>query len=215
MDDLAGKAVNKAELQSTFRVDVRPEVPVVGLVSRLVYQKGVDVLAEAIDRIMTMDVQVIILGTGEVWSHFFFGDLPNRFPGRVGAHIGYDPRLAHLVMGGSDFLLVPSRYEPCGLTQMQAMRYATVPIVRNTGGLADTVEQYVESTGAGDGFKFQDLSAGAIADTVGWAVSTYFDRPDHLAAMRQRGMRKRFEWSSAAEQYERLFEWACQRRRAG
>jgi starch synthase len=98
---------------------------------------------------------------------------------------------------------------------MQAMRYATVPIVRNTGGLADTVEQYVESTGAGDGFKFQDLSAGAIADTVGWAVSTYFDRPDHLAAMRQRGMRKRFEWSSAAEQYERLFEWACQRRRAG
>lgn len=215
VDNIAGKAAAKEALQRAFHLPVRPNVPIVGLVTRLAYQKGLDVLAAAMPSIGQLDLQVIVLGTGEVWAHFFYGDLPNRYPGKVGAFIGYDDVRAHLIIAGSDFLLVPSRYEPCGLTQLQALRYGTLPIVRETGGLADTVDQYVEETGDGDGFKFIDLSADAISNTVGWGVSTYYDRPEHLKRMRDRAMRKRFLWSDAAERYEHLFRWAIERKQSG
>jgi starch synthase len=213
VDQLAGKKVCKEHLQRAFGLPVRPEVPIVGLVTRLAYQKGVDVLAAAIPSMMHFDMQLVVLGSGEVWAHFFYGGLPTTYPGKVGSYIGYDETRAHLVMAGSDFLLVPSRYEPCGLTQLQALRYGTLPIVRSTGGLNDTVDQYDETTGAGDGFLFHDLEAHAIANTVGWGVSTYFDRPHHLATMKDRAMRKRFLWSTAADQYEHLFRWAIERKR--
>lgn len=213
--DMDGKAECKRELQRMFHLPVRPDVPVAAVVTRLVYQKGIDVLAEALPRIMQMDLQLIVLGTGEVWAHFFYGDLPNNYPAKAGAYIGYDDERAHAILAGSDFLLMPSRYEPCGLTQMQAMRYGTLPIVRAAGGLDDTVEQYNEATGEGDGFKFYDLTANAIADSVGWAVSTHYDRFDHIRRMRERAMRKRFRWSDAAERYEDLYQWALERRRGG
>lgn len=211
-DDLSGKAAAKAELQRAFNLPVRPDVPIVGMVTRLAYQKGLDVLAEGMDRILDMELQFVIVGTGEIWAHFYYGDLPNRCPAKAGAYIGYDQRRAHLTIAGSDFLLVPSRYEPCGLTQLQAMRYGTLPVVRSTGGLADTVDQYHEANGHGDGFLFGDLTGNAIANTVGWAVSTYYDRPHHFEQMRERAMRKRFLWSSAAEQYEHLYHWAIERK---
>jgi starch synthase len=213
VDQPGGKKICKEELQRSFGLPIRPDVPIVGLVTRLAYQKGIDILASAIPSMMSMDMQLVVLGAGEVWAHFYYGGLPSSYPGKVGSYIGYDDVRAHLIMAGSDFLLVPSRYEPCGLTQLQALRYGTLPIVRSTGGLNDTVDQYDESTGGGDGFRFHDLSPRAIADTVGWGVSTYFDRPHHFAAMRDRAMRKRFLWSTGAEQYEHLFRWAIERKR--
>jgi starch synthase len=127
--------------------------------------------------------------------------------------IGFDEGLAHRIEAGSDFLLMPSRFEPCGLNQMYSQRYGTLPIVRGTGGLLDTVVNYDQATGNGTGFIFWDLTPGAIADTVGWALSTYFERPDHIEAMRKRAMQQDFSWDRAAEAYEGLYREAYQIRR--
>jgi starch synthase len=213
VDNLAGKAECKAHLQRVFGLPVRANVPIVGMVSRLAYQKGVDVLAAAIARILDWDLQFVLLGSGEVWAHFFYGGLPGAYPGKAGAYIGYDDVREHLVKAGSDFFLMPSRYEPCGLSQLSSKRYGSLPIVRATGGLEDTVANYNEATGEGDGFKFFDLTGDAIANTVGWAISTFYDRPHHLQAMMKRAMRQRFLWSDAASKYEQLYQWAVARKR--
>jgi starch synthase len=215
VDDLAGKAVCKKALQELFQLQVRPDVPVIAMVGRLAYQKGIDVLAGAIPRILGMDVQLVFLGTGETWAHFFYGDLPARNPGRVGSFIGFDVKKAHLCYAGADYFLMPSRYEPCGLTQLISKRYGTLPIARGTGGLVDTVDSYHEATGGGDGFLFHDLNEQSIADTVGWAVSTWYDRPAHHQAMVQRAMKQRFSWADSATRYEDLYRWAIERRREG
>lgn len=213
VDHLDGKSRCKEELQTMFGLAPDPSIPVVGIVSRLAYQKGVDVLAAAIPAIMEMDIQIALLGEGEIWAHFFYGGLPAKYPGRVGAFIGFDSRRAHLIYAGSDFFLMPSRYEPCGISQLVSKRYGSVPIVRATGGLEDTVHNYIESTGQGDGFKFHDLTTQAIANTVGWAVSTYHDRPEHHAQMVRRSMTERFLWSESADRYQHLYRWAIERRR--
>lgn len=214
-DDLEGKAICKQELQKKFHLPIRPDAPVIGMVSRLAYQKGIDVLAQALPRVFEMDVQAVFLGQGEVWAHFVYGDLPVRFPDKAGAFVGFDLERAHLVYAGSDFFLMPSRYEPCGISQLAAKRYGALPIVRSTGGLEDTIENYDELTGGGDGFKFYDLTPGAIANTVGWAVSTYFDRRPHFDEMVRRAMRQRFLWSDAAIRYQDLYQWAIDRKRGG
>lgn len=213
VDNLDGKAQCKRHLQEIFHLPVRPDVPIIGMVTRLAYQKGVDILADAVHRFIDWDLQFVILGTGEVWAHFFYGNLPTQYAGKAGAFIGYDDFREHLIKAGADFLLMPSRYEPCGLSQLSSKRYGTLPIVRATGGLDDTVENYNESTGGGDGFKFHDMTASAIANTIGWAISTYYDRPEHLKAMIDRAMRQRFLWSDAAKQYEQLYQWAIERKR--
>lgn len=210
---IKGKAACKEELQRVFDLPVDPKVPVIGMVTRLAYQKGVDVLAAAVPQFMPLDVQFVVLGTGEVWAHFYYGDLPKHFPGKAGAYIGFDETRAHLVMAGSDFFLMPSRYEPCGLSQLAALRYGSLPIVRDTGGLNDTVENYDEVTGFGDGFKFHNLTPEAIRDTIGWAVSTYYDRPWHITSMISRAMQKRFRWADSAHRYEELYHWALERKR--
>lgn len=212
-DDLAGKAACKKILQEKFNLPVKPDVPVIAMVSRLAYQKGIDVLASAMSRILELDIQFVVLGTGEVWAHFYFGDMPARYRGKVGSFIGFDNERAHQTYAGADFFLMPSRYEPCGLSQMMAMRYGTLPIVRSTGGLVDTVENYVEATGAGDGFRFDDLTPNAIFDTVGWAVSTYYDRKQHLKQLIDTAMAQRFSWESAAHKYVELYGWAIEKKR--
>jgi len=207
--DLDGKAAAKERLQRTFGLRLDPAIPTVGVVSRFVAQKGLDVAAEAVDRILGgMDVQFAIVGAGEKGLEAYYGDLPRHYPGRVGSHIGYSDELAHLIEGGGDFFLMPSRFEPCGLNQIYSLRYGTLPIVRAIGGLEDTVEQYDEATGAGTGFKFNTLSPAAIHDTVGWAVSTWYDRPTHIAAMRQAAMARDFSWEASARAYVALYERA-------
>jgi len=213
-EDLSGKAVCKEALQREFQLKAHPRIPIIGIVSRLVNQKGLDVLAPVIESIIyNMRVQFAILGSGEKWIEDFFGGLPARYPGRVGAWIGYDERKAHLIEAGADFFLMPSLYEPCGLNQIYSLKYGTLPIVRSTGGLVDTVEQYNEEDGSGTGFRFLASNGNGIYYTVGWAVSTYYDRPHHIRKMQERAMKTNFCWMRAVLQYELLYEKALERRK--
>ncbi|MGC9468761.1 MAG: glycogen synthase GlgA [Anaerolineae bacterium] len=212
--DLRGKGICKSELQKRLSLEVDPSVPIVGVVSRFVHQKGLDVLAACIEGIVQdMNVQFVILGSGDKGLESFYGGLPDRHRGRVGSHIGYHNELAHWIEAGSDFFLMPSRYEPCGLNQIYSLKYGTLPIVRNTGGLADTVEQYDEQVGGGTGFKFQTLDPSAIYYAVGWAVSTWYDRKYHIGRMRRRGMAQNFSWDESARAYVRAYRRAIDNKR--
>ena len=211
--DLSGKAICKQELQKSFDLEVAADIPLIGVVSRLVQQKGMSLLAQAIENILqAMRVQFVILGSGEKNLEYFFGKLPGRFPGRVGSHIGYSEELAHRVEAGSDFFMMPSIYEPCGLNQIYSLKYGTLPIVRATGGLDDTVQQYDEATGGGTGFKFWEPSIKAIYYAGGGAVSTYYDRPLHIQKMVQAAMARDYSWERSAEAYVRLYERALANR---
>jgi starch synthase len=212
--DLRGKAVCKEKLQQRFGLEVDPEIPIVGVVSRLAHQKGLDVLAQSIGAITSnMRVQLVLLGSGDKVLEAFYGGLPTRYPGRVGAHIGYSNELAHWIEAGSDFFIMPSRYEPCGLNQIYSLKYGTLPIVRNTGGLADTVAQYDERTGGGTGFKFDELSPRAVYYAVGWAISTWYDRRHHIGKMRRQGMAADFSWEESAHQYVQAYHRAIDNKR--
>ena len=214
-DDLSGKATCKHALQKRMALETNPDVPLVGVVSRMADQKGLDLLAGAIEAIVAdMRVQFAILGSGDKALEAFYADLPQRHPGRIGSHIGYSNELAHWIEAGADFFIMPSRYEPCGLNQIYSLKYGTLPIVRATGGLDDTVEQYDEFTGQGTGFKFWELSPHAIYYAVGWAASTYYDRPDHIQQMIQRAMKQRFSWEKSAEGYEEAYQKAIENKKA-
>ncbi len=214
-EDRSGKALCKRELQQRFDLTPDPDVPVVGIISRLVNQKGLDLLAQTIERIVQdMRIQFVILGAGDPGLEHFYGELPARLPGRVGSYIGYNDELSHWIEAGSDFFLMPSVYEPCGLNQIYSLRYGALPIVRATGGLDDTVQQYDEASGMGTGFKFWEVSPAAIYYTVGWAVSTYFDRPQHLQNMICMAMAQRFSWEDSARQYEQVYDRAQANRQA-
>src|SRR4051812_43665967 len=210
---MGGKAKCKAALQKELGLPVRAEVPIFGLVSRLTTQKGVDVLAHAMDRILRWDLQVILLGTGDPEAEEFFKRAQHERGDRFRAWIGFDNGLAHRIEAGCDFFMMPSRFEPCGLNQMYSLRYGTLPIVRATGGLVDTVANYDETTGGGTGFIFNDLRPDSLADTIGWATSTWYDRPEHIDAMRKRAMAQDFSWDRAAREYEVLYLDAYARRR--
>lgn len=206
LKDLAGKAVCKRELQKRFLLAEEPRTPVVGVISRLVAQKGLDLLAQGIEEMVSqMQIQFVILGTGDRDLSHYFGTLPVRYPGKIGSYIGYSDELSHWIEAGSDFFLMPSRFEPCGLNQIYSLRYGTLPIVRATGGLQDTVQQYDETSGSGTGFLFWEPNVSALNNTVGWAVSTYFDRQQHIQKMIQKAMAQDFSWSRSARQYEELY----------
>ena len=215
-EDLSGKAACKEALQRRLDLVMDDNIPLIGIVSRFADQKGLDLLARAIEGMSnSMNVQFAVLGSGDKGLENYFGNLPVRYPGRIGSYIGYDNELAHWIEAGADFFLMPSRYEPCGLNQIYSLKYGTLPIVRATGGLDDTVEQYNESTGAGTGFKFWDASPHGIYYTVGWAVSTYFDRRAHFDKMRQNAMAKHFSWEESAKEYEKLYQRAIEIKQRG
>jgi starch synthase len=210
---LAGKAECKAALQKEAGLPVEPKRPLFAVVGRMVAQKGIDVLAHGLDRILDLGAQVVLLGAGDRDAERFFGSVAARRHDRFKAWFGFSERLAHRIEAGADFFLMPSRFEPCGLNQMYSLRYGTLPVVRTTGGLVDTVQQYDERTGEGTGFRFDDLTADALVNTVGWAISTWHDRPKHIAAMRRRGMAQDFSWDGAAAEYEALYRRAYRVRR--
>lgn len=208
-DNLAGKAIDKQALQTRFGLEQNPHIALVGVVSRLVEQKGLNLLAAAIEPILgDMVVQFVVLGSGDKALEAFYADLPRRYPGRVGAFIGYNNELSHWIEAGADFLIMPSIYEPCGLNQIYSLKYGTLPIVRATGGLDDTVIQYDEATGGGTGFKFWDANVRSIYYTVGWAVSTYYDRPHHIRKMMRTAMAMDYSWEKSAAEYVALYEKA-------
>ena len=199
--------------QDLLAVPVRADVPLFGVVSRMVLQKGTDIIAEAIHRILSMDVQFVMIGNGEPWAHFYFGDIAAKYPEKFACHIGYSEALAHKVEAGADFFVMPSAFEPCGLNQMYSLAYGTPPIVRATGGLDDSVENFDEARLTGDGFKFYQHTALALFDTIGWAAYTFFNNPKGLASLRKNGMAKRFTWEEATLRYEELYRLAVRRRR--
>jgi len=211
--DLSGKAVCKARLQERFGLERDPRVPLFGVVSRLASQKGLDLLAAALPVILDrLRVQVVLLGNGDAQLENTFRQATQVYGGRVGAHIGFDGQLARLIQGGSDVFVMPSRSEPCGLTQMYAMRYGTVPLVRATGGLMDTVENFAEGQDRGTGFVFQDASPLALFNTMGWACATYYDRPGEFAGLQRRAMAQDFSWRRSADLYVQTYGWAIESR---
>ncbi|MDV7392491.1 glycosyltransferase, partial [Arthrospira platensis SPKY1] len=149
-----------------------------------------------------------LIGTGDPALENAFARLAERFKGQLGVFLGFDNGLAHTLIAGSDFLLMPSRFEPCGLSQIYAMRYGTLPIVRDTGGLHDTVESYHAQSVSGTGFVFHDSTAGALYDTMGWACATYYDSPEAIQQLRTNAMQQDFSWDRSANDYLSVYEWA-------
>jgi starch synthase len=197
--DLAGKRVCKAELLGEMDLPIDLDRPVIGIVSRFAEQKGMDLVtavASAVDSPLEK-ASLVVLGSGDRGLEAAFRELAIAYPGRVAARIGYDENMAHLIEAGSDMFLMPSRYEPCGLNQIYSLRYGTVPVVRATGGLQDTVDSQT-------GFKFKGLSAGELAQAIAAALEAFKDRPSWVARMR-RGMAKDFSWDASAKEYQRLY----------
>lgn len=214
VDDLSGKAACKAALQAELGLDVAPDRPLLGLVSRLSPQKGVDVVLRTMDGLLGLNAQVVMLGSGDPALEAMMRERSQLRDGRFAAWVGYNEALAHRIEAASDFFLMPSRFEPCGLNQLYSQRYGTLPIVRATGGLEDTIEQYDPNTGRGTGFKLWDLHEGSLYETVRWALSVYRDRPEHYRRMQKAAMEKKMGWEVIARQYEELYLWALERRRA-
>jgi starch synthase len=211
--DLSGKAACKRALQERFGLELDPKLPIFAMVSRFAPQKGFDLLRGALpEALRSMHMQVVALGAGDPVTEDFFRWLASAYPGRANAHIGFVPELAHLIEAGSDFFLMPSYYEPCGLNQMYSSLYGTLPVVRATGGLDDTVDNYNEAAGTGTGFKFWDISDRALYYTIGWAVSTWYDRPHHYRMLQQNGMAKDFSWDASAREYEKVYAHAIAHR---
>ncbi|MCL2276795.1 MAG: glycogen synthase [Treponema sp.] len=210
--DLSGKAKIKELLQKEFNLPGDPNIPLIGMVTRLTDQKGVGELfgptyGSAWSICRDMDLQLVLLGSGEYWCENEITGLASRLS-NFKAKIGYNENLSHLIEAGSDFFLMPSRYEPCGLNQMYSLVYGTIPIVRATGGLVDTVENYNEKTGDGTGFMFDQLNPSSIYNTVGWAVWAWYNRPKDIQKMRERGMSKDFSWEQSAKKYINVYKTA-------
>jgi starch synthase len=207
-EDMSGKSVCRARLLKTSGLIDQKGNPLIGMISRLADQKGFDLLRTGADELLRMGISFVVLGTGQAEYHDFLKKLADRNPGRVAAHLTFDNKLAHLIEAGADMFLMPSRYEPCGLNQMYSLRYGTVPIVRATGGLADTVADYDHSALSGTGFVFEEYSADAMTEAVGRAVSVFADR-DAWSGIVQRGMALDYSWNASAMKYVGLYERAC------
>ena len=205
-EDLAGKREAKRYLLQTSGLDTSDQAlarPLIGLVSRLTDQKGFDLIAAAMDRLMALDAAWVMLGSGERRYEQLWDDVARRYPERVSARIGYDERLEHLIEAGADAFLMPSRFEPCGLNQLNSLRYGALPIVRATGGLRDTVQDASAGEG-GTGFTFESYSPEALVQVVERALETY-RRPGAWAAMQRAAMAKDYSWDAPAREYVKVY----------
>jgi starch synthase len=204
--DLSGKAATKRGLLDWFNLPVPDSTPLLGCISRLTVQKGFDLLFNTLPEILTeREVCCVVLGSGEARYEDFFADLQRRFADRVVFHRGYSDELAHLIEAGADMFLMPSLYEPCGLNQMYSLEYGTVPIVRRTGGLADSVQMWDPATRRGTGIVFNDFDAPAVRWAVNYALDLHKDR-DAWDQIVQNGMAQDFSWDKQGEEYVRLYE---------
>jgi len=198
------KVENKKYLLKRFKMKFDPSVPLIGMVGRLVEQKGLDLLTEAFPELMKLNIQLVILGTGEKKYHTQFESLAKKYPEKFAVELAYDDELAHLIEGASDMFLMPSKYEPCGLNQLYSLKYGTVPVVRRTGGLADTVKEVTPQKGTGTGFFFDAYKAGEMVKAISRAISLFADQKNWQKIMRN-GMLEDFSWTSSARQYSELY----------
>jgi starch synthase len=205
-EHLQSKVKLKREFLERLALKIRARSPLVGVVSRLASQKGFDLMFDALPRaLLVRDFAFVALGSGEPRYESFFAGLQQRFPGRVHFHRGYSDELAHWIEAASDLFLMPSLYEPCGLNQMYSLRYGTVPLVRRTGGLADTVEHYDRRTGQGTGIVFEEFTAAAFARALEVALDLYVER-DHWRQLMRNGMSRDFSWTRQGGLYVDLYE---------
>jgi starch synthase len=206
--DLSGKAKCKQDLLAAFGMNnADPSLPVIGIVSRFAAQKGFDLIAQIMDRLAREEMIVIALGTGDKLYEEMFLRLNKQFPQKIAVKVAYDNTIAHKIEAGSDMFLMPSRYEPCGLNQIYSLKYGTVPVVRATGGLDDTIEHWNPRTGKGTGFKFADYSGESLLLTIKEALRAFHDQASWQHLMRN-GMSKDFSWSASAKEYVRVYERA-------
>jgi starch synthase len=209
--NVVGKQAAKRAVLDTYGIPVTDQTlarPLVGMVSRMVDQKGFDLIAAASDELPRLDASFVVLGTGDRRYEDMWRALAARYPDRIGARVGFDEGLAHRIEGGADVFLMPSRFEPCGLNQMYSLRYGTVPLVRATGGLYDTVRNYDPATGEGTGFTFDEYSPRALVGTLRWALDIYKDR-DRWSRIQQAGMREDNSWEARARRYIDVYERAA------
>ena len=208
---LKGKEACKADLLRQFNLPTeRLSSPVLGVISRLADQKGFDLLAAVMDRLLQQEVTLVVLGTGEEKYHTLFSELAGQHPQKIGLRLAYDNTLAHQIEAGSDMFLMPSRYEPCGLNQIYSLKYGTIPIVRATGGLDDTIIPFDRPTLSGTGFKFQEYRAEAFWDTLEEALNVYRNH-DHWQALMRNAMAADYSWENSAREYVRLYRRALEK----
>ena len=199
------KTLNKLELQKELGLKVDPDIPLISSVSRLTDQKGFNLIAQALPNLLSREVQYVILGSGEQNYEHIFGDVAHRVPEKMAAVIGFDPLLAQRIYASSDMFLMPSAFEPCGLSQLISLRYGTIPIVHETGGLRDTIEPYNVFTRKGTGFSFYDFSADTMMRIIDEALELYKDKIEWQKLVR-RAMRKDFSWENSVGSYMEVFE---------
>ena len=206
VEDMSGKAVNKAELQKSLGLEVNPDIPLIAMVGRLSNQKGLDLVDRVLGDIMEENGQLVVMGMGEARYTNLFSWAEQQFRGKLAARFAMDHELAHKLYAGADFFLMPSQFEPCGLSQLISLRYGTVPIVRETGGLRDTVLSYNKYNQDGNGFTFLNYNAHDMLNVIRRALNYYREKPDVIAMLRKRGMEGDYSWSHSAVDYVKLYE---------
>lgn len=205
INNLSGKQMNKVELLGEAKMPIRAKTPLIGVISRLVDQKGFDLIADAAEQLFELNIQMVLLGTGEEKYHQLFTELEKKYPGKLRVYLTFDEALAHRIEAASDIFLMPSRFEPCGLNQMYSLKYGTVPLVREVGGLVDTVIDYNPESGEGTGFVFHEYTPEALLGTVRRAVEL-FAKKRRWTKLMKAGMRQDFSWVQSAQKYTQLFE---------
>lgn len=204
--ELTGKEKCKQDLLNAFGLGAAdPKVPVIGIVSRFAAQKGFDLIAQVVDRLALEDMMIVALGAGDQQYQEMFVRLNKQFPNKIAVKVAYDNAIAHKIEAGADMFLMPSRYEPCGLNQIYSLKYGTVPIVRATGGLDDTIEPWDARTGKGTGFKFSEYTGEALLATVKQALLAYRDQASWQTLMRN-GMGRDFSWGASAREYGKIYD---------
>ena len=211
-EDMAGKMRGKLELQTELLLPRDESIPLFGNIGRMVEQKGVDIMLPALESLLAENLQVVILGSGSPTFQRRFVDLAAKFPTKLKVVIGYNPGLSHRIEAGSDFFLMPSRFEPCGLNQLYSLRYGTIPIVRRTGGLCDSVTDLQEDFAKANGIKFTDYSSTALAQAVRKALSMFFE-PSLLQHYRFNAMKADFSWDRTSDAYVEKYSQAINKRR--
>jgi len=201
---LSLKLQNKLALQKEMKLPAEKEIPLIGMVSRLDVQKGFDILAEAIEEIMQLECQLVILGTGDPKYHELLTDMKHKYSKHIGIKLGFDAPLAQRIYAGSDMFLMPSKYEPCGLGQLISFKYGTIPVARKTGGLADTVHDFDAGTGEGNGFVFEEYSSTALLDAIKRAIEVYKNK-SAWKELQEKVMEYDYSWDASAKKYISLY----------
>ena len=210
INSLDNKVENKLALQRELGLPQKKDTPMIGLISRLTHQKGCDLIVNMIDRLLQRDIQIVILGTGDYWYEETFKNLQYRYPDKVSANIKFDNALAHKIYAATDMFLMPSLFEPCGLGQLIALRYGSIPIVRETGGLKDTISPYNKYNGVGNGFGFKNFNSNELMQIMEYALTIYNDKNAWNNIIRQ-AMNSDNSWEKSAMQYKWLYEGVVKR----